>query len=386
MSADSFTEVTSQSWFGRIGGAIKGVLIGAVLVILSIVALFWNEGRAVKRYKTLKEGGGAVVSVPVERVDSANEGKLVHVTGRADTKATLTDPVFGISANALILKRSAQMYQWKEESKKTTKKKVGGGTTTTTTYNYRKTWSDHVIDSSNFKNPEGHDNPGTMPHSSDEWISEDVSLGAFRLTPSLVRKIGGGEALSVGGDAKVPAALPATAKIHGGGFYIGKDPASPKVGDIRVSFKVVTPTDVSVIAQQVRETFEPYRAKAGGTIELLQRGTHSSDAMIQKAQESNKRLTWILRVVGFIVMLVGWNMIFRPLSVLADVLPLLGSIVGAGTGLVAFMLSVGLWLVTVAIAWIVYRPLLGGILIAAAVASIVVMTMKIRSKKTVAAA
>ena len=31
MSEDSFTEVTSESWFGRIGGAIKGILLGLVL-------------------------------------------------------------------------------------------------------------------------------------------------------------------------------------------------------------------------------------------------------------------------------------------------------------------------------------------------------------------
>ena len=50
----------------------------------------------------------------------------------------------------------------------------------------------------------------------------------------------------------------------------------------------------------------------------------SADSMIQRAQEDNKILTWILRFVGFILLLVGMNLIFRPLSVLADVLPIDG--------------------------------------------------------------
>ena len=60
MSNDSFTEVTHQSWGSRLGGAFKGIVFGIILFIVSFPLLFWNEGRAVKRHKTLEEGGGAV--------------------------------------------------------------------------------------------------------------------------------------------------------------------------------------------------------------------------------------------------------------------------------------------------------------------------------------
>ena len=113
---DSFTETTTQGWFSRIGGSIKGVLFGILLCIIGIPLLFWNEGRAVKRYKTLKEGAGAVVAVSADKVDSANEGKLVHLSGEATTSETLQDEKYGISANALRLRRSVEMYQWKEST------------------------------------------------------------------------------------------------------------------------------------------------------------------------------------------------------------------------------------------------------------------------------
>jgi hypothetical protein len=220
-----------------------------------------------------------------------------------------------------------------------------------------------------------------MPYKSTQQVAKDVALGAFALSPSLVGKINNFESLAIESDAPVPEQLKTTAKLHDMGFYMGADPTSPKIGDMRISFKIAKPTEVSVIAKQVESTFEPYSTKAGGKIELLETGKHSAEEMIQKAQESNKTLTLILRIVGFVLMFAGLNMIFKLLSVIADVLPILGNIVGAGTGIICFLLAAILSLITIAIAWIVYRPLLGIILIVIAVGLAVAIKFKLKSAK-----
>lgn len=377
MAQDRFTEVTHESWFSRIGGAIKGVVVGILLVAVAFPLLFWNEGRSVKRYKTLKEGGGSVVSVGSERVDPANEGRLVHVTGRADTQATLTDAAFGVSSPAIKFRRSVEMYQWDEHAQSKTKEKLGGGTETVTTYTYSKTWSGRPIRSDGFKHPEGHQNPGTFPYESEVQTADHVTLGAFTLSPALVGKIGNFEALSVSAESAQPE-LPAKAKPYGGGFYLGADPASPQLGDVRVTFQVVRPGDVSVIAKQAGQTFAPFVAQAGGTIELLQAGVCTAEAMIQKAQQDNRVLTWLIRLGGFLVMLIGLNLVFKPLPVLASVLPFLGRVVAAGTGLVAFLLAAACSLCTIAVAWIAYRPILGALLLAAAVLLLVAFRKRLK--------
>ncbi len=124
MSKDSFTEITHQSWGSRIGGSIKGILFGLILFVAAFPLLFWNEGRAVKRYKTLKEGGGMVVSVKSGNIDNANVGKLIHISGKAEAVDSLTDPVFGVSTKGLKLNRVVEMYQWTEASESKTKKKT----------------------------------------------------------------------------------------------------------------------------------------------------------------------------------------------------------------------------------------------------------------------
>ena len=45
MPEDNFTEVTNDSWFGRLGNAIKGVVFGLLLFVVAFPLLFWNEGR-----------------------------------------------------------------------------------------------------------------------------------------------------------------------------------------------------------------------------------------------------------------------------------------------------------------------------------------------------
>ncbi|MEP6565361.1 MAG: TMEM43 family protein, partial [Mesorhizobium sp.] len=163
--SDSFREVTSVSWFGRIKRAVGGVVVGLLLVVLMVIGLFWNEGRAVQTARSLAEGSGAVVSVGADSVDAANDGKLVHVSGPVTASDGLADPDFGIAAQGLRLSRTAEMYQWKEESKSETTKKLGGGEETVTTYSYSKVWDDSQIDSSDFKKPDGHQNPPMAIHS-----------------------------------------------------------------------------------------------------------------------------------------------------------------------------------------------------------------------------
>lgn len=384
MSQDRFTEVTTQSWLSRIGGAIKGILLGLILFVVAFPLLFWNEGRAVTTYKTLKEGGSIVTSVASDSVDPANAGRLIHVTGLADTETRLTDPVFEVSAKALKLRRTAEMYQWKESSSSETTKKLGGGTETVTEYSYSKTWSERSINSDNFKKSYEHPNPSSMPYTSTQQTADRVTLDAFTLSPSLVRSIDSFEPLVLGSDTALPDTIKETGQLYGAGFYIGADSTHPQVGDMRVRFDRVKPVQVSVIAKQVGNTFEPYVAKARGSIELLQIGVHSADAMIQTAQTNNTMLTWLFRLAGFVCMMIGLNLFLRPLSVVADVLPIAGTIVGAGAGLIAFLVAAPASLLTIAIAWIFYRPLIAIILVVIAVSLMLALKGKLKTAKPVA--
>ena len=376
--ADNFTEVSTQSWLGRIGNSIKGILFGLLLIGGAVLLLWWNEGRAVSRIKALREGSQVVVPVGSDRVDASTDGKLVHMTGVAQTGETLSDVEFGVSTNALKLERVAEMYQWTETKKSETTKNLGGSTSTTTTYDYKKDWQTHHVDSSQFKHPEGHANPLALPFQGRQLVAGKITIGAFTLNQSLVNTISAAAELPIITTDKLPAAVKTRSELVDGKIYIGTNAAAPQIGDQRISFKVTGATPISLVSRQVQNTFEPYRTKNGAPVELLQVGTFSAEEMFAHAKEMNRLLTWGLRALGWILMYAGFALIFQPLVVLADVLPFLGDLAGVGTSLIAFLLASPGALLVVALAWIYYRPVLGILLLAGATAIIVVLIRKLK--------
>lgn len=361
MSNDSYTEVTNVSWFSRIKNSVGGMLVGILLFLVAFPVLFLNEGRAVNRAKTLKEGAKNVISVASDKIDDANENKLVHISATAKSDTTLADKKFGIEvANGLQLKRTVEMYQWYEEDSSYTKKKVGGGEQKVTKKIYKQKWSKNLISSDDFKDPKGHRNPKKFALKSRESKAEKVTAGAFTLKEELFSQINDERAV----DVTVTPELNTQRSISlvGGKVYIGNDPSNERVGDLRISFTAVYPQEVSIVAKQRSGLLEAFPMKKG-SIALVSEGNVSADEMFAQAEAANKFMTWALRIGGFILMLIGLNLLFKPLSVVADVLPIAGDIVGAGSFLIALLLTVPLSFVTIAIAWIVYRPLLGILLL-----------------------
>ena len=372
MSNDLFEEVSSESWLSRLGGSLVGVLVGIVLCLASLPVLFWNEGRSVREYRSLREGAGAVVSVDAGSLSSGNEGKLVHLTAITITGAPLKDTEFGVTAEGVKLRRIVESFQWKESSRSESQKKLGGGQETKTTYEYEKVWSEDKIDSKEFKQPQGHENPTKDLPEKKEVVASAVTLGGFKLSPELLELLGKWEPLPVSESTA------SDFKSAEGELYRGADPKAPQVGDVRIRFEVVKNGEASVVAKQVGDSLAPYATRAGGTIALLEDGKKSAAEMFTTAREGNGILTWILRVVGFLMLWIGLASILRPLSVLADVLPFVGNLVGAGTGFAAFLVALALSSVTVAIAWFAYRPLISVPLLAVAAGGLYLLKTKAR--------
>lgn len=379
----AYTEVTKQSWLSRIKGSIKGLVFGFIFVIIAFPVLFLNEGRFVQRHKTLEEGAGMAVTISADSVDDAYDGKLVHVSGFANTDEELSDKEFGVTANAIHLERDVEMYQWREKSETETKTRTGGSRERVTTYTYDKVWSSSLIDSDSFAETDpSRTNPKAMSYQSRDWTANTVVLGAFGLPSSIVDRISDYTRLDITSDMPVPEALAGQATIHDSGYYFGENPGVPEVGDIRVRFNAVYPTDVSIVAGQTGNTFETFTTpETSGNISLVRTGTHSSDAMFQEAHKENRVIMWILRFVGFMMFLLGFIMIFRPLKVLTDVLPILGKVVGAGTFFISFLLAGTLSFLVISVAWFFYRPLIGIPLLIIASVFAVVAIKKLKKAK-----
>ena len=334
--------------FSALMQSIRNVVGGAAMFFIAFPLMFWNECSSVETAKSLTEGAGLVVDVSADAVDPGHEGALVHVAGEARTSEILSDDAFGVSLNALKLSRSVEMYQWEQKSQSKTE-----GSKKTTTYDYTQTWSSSAIDSSRFEEPAGHTNPGAIPYEAGSWLARDVKLGAFSLSSAQLADLPAGEVFrpEVSGHT-----------LHDSYIYMGADPTRPAIGDVRIRYTALKPGVVSVVAQQSGQSFTPYQTKAGKKISMIKVGSHPAEEMFADAQSANVVGTWVLRFVAFMMVFVGLNLILGPLRVVADRVPFVGRIFGAGLSLVTFFIAAALTMVTVALAWIVARPLLGIVL------------------------
>lgn len=359
------TRVTKVGYGKKLGDSIKGIFGGFIAILIAIVLLWWNEGNSVKELKKVKEGKAALVEISSETVNPENEGSLVHLSGFATTNDTLADPRFGIEVNAIKLERVVEMYQYKENKKTEENDNLGGSTTKTETFTYEEVWSSSLINSDNFEESNRRLNPKVFSNKSQNWNANNVTLDAFKLSEGIINKMSGFEQLLIEGE--IITTLPEEAKASQGMIYYSNEPSKPQIGDERISYRVLYPQDLSIIAQQFGQTFKSYPTKVGKSIELVMRGNLSADEMWAAEEAKNTMIRWILRIVGFFLMFGGFAAILKPLAVAGSVIPLLGKIVGFGTSLIAGVLSFSISLIVIAIAWIFYRPLLGILLLVVAV-------------------
>lgn len=367
MSTNSHTEVSQTGLGSNLGNSFGKMIAGIILVLLGIGGLFWNEGNYVKTQKALNEAQGQLVAVTdTTTYQSANEGKVVFMSGTAMTEDGVDDTTFDFGIMALAMKRKVQYYQWEESSETKEEQKLGGGTETTTTYNYKKVWTDEPIDSTSFKKS-GYKNTVALGHVKEaSFYAKDASLGAYTLSAAQLAMISGGDNLSLD-DIDISVTEDVNAEVRDDVLYIHASANSSQeaqVGDMKVTWTFIgEEMPVSFIAKQQGKTFVPYVASSGRDVFLLANGVQSPESLFGDAHSDNSIVLWVVRIVGFLCIAIGLSCLSAPLEALANVVPFLGSIVGVASAIIAFVIAIPITLVVIAIAWLFYRPVIAIILL-----------------------
>jgi len=388
---------TTKNYGNRLLDSLKGAGKGFILFGIGTILLFVNEGNYVKNAKTIGSAEKAVVRVSdISEVKPALDGKLIHAYGFADTQDTLTDDQFGVSERAIALSRKVEFYQYRENKQTEKKDKMGGGEETTTTYTYDKIWVSSPISSDGFADPDYKgknfvlDNLDTKVKSQTLYAS-NVTFGAYKLPSFIIKSIRGSAPVEIrtGSEelmGKLGLKIGNQVQIQGNMVYFGKASSTPQIGDVRITIAKTVPADISIIARVIGSTFEEYLAPGTGrTFTAVEMGTVGPEAMFAGAKQANSFFTWLLRIIGILLVVISLKMVFAILPTLFKVLPPLAKIVGAGVGLVC-AIGGGAWsLIIIAIAWLFYRPLIGIPMLLVAIAGIWFLSKKAKEKKAAGA-
>lgn len=356
-------------YFERLWNSFKWIIGWFIMVGLGIWLLFWNEWRTIHTREALSEGEASVVSVTA--YDSVNDGKLVHYTNMASADGNLEVAELGISEeNALKWSVNWEVLQWKEESKTTTEDNLGGSQTQTTEYSYKTDWSSSKVDSSDFAWPDAKDHQNTLFVTLDamgirqyvempnikvgeywlsNWLASEISsYENYAITSGIVSKISELAAKSLSGTFN---------NISQQGQYLYlRQGTWESVGDARMTLRIIKDQDVSILGSQQAQLLWEYKASNGIEISQLNQGKYTAAEMFAEAHSSNELMKWVLRILSFFIILAWFKAIFAPLAALANVVPFIASIIWFGTWLVAGVLTILVYVITMAIAWMRYSP------------------------------
>ena len=320
------------------------LFFGLVLFLASFVLLWWNEGNNAKNIATAAYINKKAVQIESTQIKESNNNSLVAVTGSATTDSTLEDINIKMP-QALVLDRTVEMYQWEEKEDENSSNK----------YEYTKVWSKSKIDSDSFHDKQ-HNNPD-FPIETMKFYADSAKLGAFDLEIEQIKKIR---------PEKDIYNLPLNKKysIEGGKYFSGRDIQSPEIGDILISYSYApSGTKISLIGKQSSNYITPFNYKNRSNY-IQYNGSLTKEGIIKKYKHENVILTMLLRFAGWLIMFFGLKLLISPIEKIFGFIPLLGGIATGISSFIVMLISLVLSLITMAIAWFIYRPIISIILIA----------------------
>mmetsp|Transcript_100625 Transcript_100625/g.123193 ORF Transcript_100625/g.123193 Transcript_100625/m.123193 type:complete len:511 (-) Transcript_100625:53-1585(-) len=405
--------VERENFCQRLGSSLCGVCFGFILFLGSIFLLGWNEFNYVRNQAILLKVDKEVIEagcVP----SVSNVGKPIWASCNVqraydfstDSRLQAIGLNFSGNLQGAWFKAESKILQWKEDKSCSSHSTAGGGKEEECTYDYDLEWVSSPIDSSDFYcyprwrsgcQRSGGDiqNYGTLPNLLQQTLNApEGTVGMGKAADSVYfldsREIGVFPSQPVSVPAGQSSSLLPNKKVwvldsSGGSVQFSTSPGQNSIGDVRTTFTQSTihlgSTQLAIIARQgamssSNAQMGPWDTKLPGTMSMVDwasSGGFSKSDMIAEKQSENGTLVLALRFLGFILMWFGLQLITGPISLMPQVIPccgdMLGEVVGCALCCINCLVSLAISLTVIGVAWLMARPILGvGLLLVAAAA------------------
>ena len=290
---------------------------------------------------------------------------MVSVTGNITSNQKLSDKLFLKEGDYVSVNRTVEMYAWKEKTETSSSVNMGGSETTETTYKYIKEWQSNPSQTADFEYIDGHENPIKSIVNLSKQTTE-AAIGIYKINPNKIR-LPLGETLVLSEENIL---LNADSQLVGGQYvYIPKSESAsfdaPKIGDLRISYRVLEPGfEGTVFGKLSGDKIIRFIDNKNNDLYRLFVGSH--DYAITTMHSEYTISKWLFRGIGFLMMWFGSMSLLGPISVLLDVVPMFGSLSRSLLGIVTFISSFVLSLITIMLSMLlhnIYALVLIGVLI-----------------------
>lgn len=211
-------------------------IVGALFVLAGIGLEAINASSLISYRNAANLHGGQVIELGADAQPQAGQhGFMARVVGTPRVIESPHDEQFNQTANTPVLLRQVEMFQWREID-------IGGSV------HYEQDWVDHPVDSSHFRDPAGHANPGRFPISGKQFDAGLVQMGGFKLGSVLVHALPGSQVIKPDA-AALPENLAASFSPYQDYLVTSAHPGDPRLGDLRVSWYVVPLQQVTIVGR-----------------------------------------------------------------------------------------------------------------------------------------
>lgn len=372
-SDDSADGDEGGSWFSRAKRGGRTLSAGAIF-LASLALLFWNEGNSKRHSDALYEAADQVSEVTGVAIDSALDGKPVHLSARVSSQDGVADPYFGIKTPGVALYREVMMFQWIEYEETT-----GRGRKKKTTYYYDMDWDTEYHDSSQFEEPQGHENP-RPDLVSEHFFAPDARFGPYRFDSEEVAEQAYTDNPNLPGSlGKWPAPVEQLPTLPGSlagkrwyllddaTYYRGdQNSEEASIGDLHVGFYALTNDfPLSLLAAQQGDRVVPYQASNGDSILLAGAGTQDAAAMVKAEERASAGRTSLFRTVGLIGSMIGAAGMASWLGGILTMIPIVGRLVSLSLMIAGALFGLVAGLTTIVVGWLSARPWVAALILIA---------------------
>ncbi|MFM2247191.1 MAG: hypothetical protein RL071_3265 [Pseudomonadota bacterium] len=292
------------------------LLCGGSFVGLAAGAVAWTDSQ-------WRGVLAAVVDAPADTVDPTRDGALIRVVAQATADAPARDEAFAVQRpHAVALVRVVETFQWVEVTE-THRSGSGRSARRTHTKAYHQDWSQDLIDTRGFEQPEGHENPTRIPHDGRVVLGDGARLGAYALTEEVIEALPPLDPVPLTeGDADA-----AGGRLLDGHIHLHATPHRPGIGDQRVSYRALTPRMLTVMAMQDGGQLRPWPQPPAAPVLLAQPGEVSASALVWAERRASFQTGGMMAVIGAFICAVA----ALPLGlagVLALIIPLVKRVTG----------------------------------------------------------
>lgn len=320
---------------------LAGIVIGPVLIVVAIVAIWKNE----TRYDFYREAAGTTA---ISTLESAVPDQLISHTGSMDTSAEIVGKYIESFEGFLVVRRSAEIYAWDRDEDD----------------DGRVTWSKRWM--SSIENNERNRGIRQLLQSG-RMLPDQYRVGELSIPSKSIEFVDPNRSISIGELRLTPIAQQLRLQKRGQEYFYLIKSSGDQIGDERVRYSgIPIPSTATYFGKfsegqgvahdaHQRTGFINLMIQDSGVLHHIVAGQREAALATMKAYLS--RLKWIVRGISTGVTVIGFLFLFGSVARFLFPLPIIGPLAERGAWLLAFLIGIPVAMAAIAISFLASHPL-----------------------------